>query len=199
MEKIKKLFGNYYLLSAFCVLLGMFFIIWPDMIPNAISYILGGVIILSGVIEIGRFITAKDNGASPAWLVRGIIFGVLGVFLIIKPDVLYRVISIMLGIYLLASGLIALYNSMLVRKHNNGEGWQPAFVFAVITIILGIVMLFASKLPFIALGVMLVISGLSNFFGSLTGTRKAEKVLGLTTSDKNSRGDDNDKQYIDVQ
>ncbi|MBR6873136.1 MAG: DUF308 domain-containing protein [Ruminococcus sp.] len=195
MEKLKKLLGNYYLLSAFCILLGLFFIIWPDMIPRAISYILGGVIILCGVIEIGRFVTAKENESSPAWLVRGIVFGVLGVFLIIKPDVLYRVIAIILGIYLLTSGIIALYNSMLVRKHNNGVGWQPALVFAVVTIILGIVMLFASKLPFIALGVMLVISGLSNFFGSVTGTRKAEKVLGITTSKDDGSGD---RKFIDV-
>ena len=201
MSNVKKLFGNYLLLSALCILLGLFFIIWPEKINNVISYIIGGVIILLGVLDISRFLMTSSNpeGVGPVGIIRGIIFGAIGLFLILKPDFVFRVISFAFGIYMLASGSLSLYDAMRIRKHNNGAGWQPTCVMASITIIIGLVMLFAPFTQYVVLGVMLVISGISNVFGAFIGKRKVEKILGLTTSDKDQSGDKKDRQYIDVQ
>lgn len=200
MNNVKKLFSNYLLLSALCILLGLFFIIWPEEINNVISYIIGGVTILLGVLDISRFLMTQSDpeGVGPVGIIRGIIFGAIGLFLILRPDFVFRVISFAFGIYMLASGSLSLYDAMRIRKHNNGVGWQPTCVMASITIIIGLVMLFAPFTQYVVLGVMLVISGVSNIIGAFSGKRKVEKLLGLTaSSDKSSS--DNDKKYIDVQ
>lgn len=200
MEKVKSFFSNYFLLSAISVLIGVFFIVKPDTIPNAISYIAGGVIIAVGVVEVGRFLTAGEGQGTPVWLVRGVILAAVGLFIILRPDFIYRVFSFVFGVYMLASGLLALYDAMRIKKHNGGQGWQIPCALAVITVVAGIVMLFNPLLPFVALGVILVVSGVTNLFGALTGKKKVEKLLGLSSGKDVGRdgGKKNDKQYIDV-
>ncbi len=200
MSNIKKLFSNFILLSALCVLLGLFFIIWPEGINNVISYIIGGVIILVGIMDISRFLmTSGDPSAlGPVVIIRGIIFSAVGLFLILKPDFVFRVISFVFGIYMLASGSLSLYDAMRIRKHNNGEGWQATAVMASLTVIIGLVMLFAPFTQYVVLGVMLVISGLTNVIGALSGKKKVEKVLGITMKDDNGGDDSGDRKFIDV-
>ncbi len=198
MNNLKKLFSNFVLLSALCVLLGLFFIIWPEGINNVISYIIGGVIILVGVLDISRFLMSggSPEGVGPVGIVRGIIFSAVGLFLILKPDFVFRVISFMFGIYMLASGSLSLYDAMRIRKHNNGAGWQATCIMASVTIIIGLVMLFAPFTQYVVLGVMLVVSGVTNLFGAFSGKRKVEKILGISTKDNGSS--DNDTHFIDV-
>ena len=203
MDKVKSFFSNYFLLSAISILFGVFFILKPETIPHAISYILGGIIIAIGVVEIGRFITADEGNSTPIWLIRGILLAAIGLFFILRSDFLYRVFSLIFGLYMLANGLVALYDAMRIRKHNNGQGWQLPCVFAAITVIAGIVMLFSPLLPFVALGVILVISGITNLFGALTGKKKVEKILGIKTSDGGDGSDPRlgggeDRKFIDV-
>ncbi|MBR6044848.1 MAG: DUF308 domain-containing protein [Ruminococcus sp.] len=200
MERIKKVFGNYFLFSAVCVLLGVFFIANPDTIPKAFGYIVGGVIIAVGVVEIGRFLAAGNQ--SPVMLIRGIIFAAIGLFVILQSDFIYRILSVCMGTYMLASGLVVIVNALRVKKHDSTARWQLVCALGCITVVLGIVMLFTPLLPFVALGVILVISGVSNLFGSFSGKRQTEKVLGLPgdteDGDRSDKGGKKNAGYIDV-
>ena len=69
---------------------------------------------------------------------------------------------------------------------------------ASLTIIIGLVMLFAPFTQYVVLGVMLVISGLTNVIGALSGKKKVEKVLGITMKDDNGGDDSGDRKFIDV-
>ncbi len=199
MERIKSFFSNYFLISLICVMVGVFFILNPDTIPKITIYIVGGVIIAFGVFLIGSFVMANKGGEdSPAKIIQGIIFAAIGVFVLIRGDFIYRAISLALGTYMLASGLVSLYNALRIRKHNRSSGWQLTCVLSSLTIIAGAVMLFTPLLPFVVLGVILVVSGVTNFFGSLVGKKKVEKYLGLPDSGNDDGGSKRDRGFIDI-
>ena len=60
MEYIKKVFRNYWVLSVFCVVLGIALIINPQFFTNAIGYVVGGLFAGYGVIELIKYF-AKAN------------------------------------------------------------------------------------------------------------------------------------------
>ena len=75
MEYLKKLFRNYWVLSIFCIVLGIALIIKPGFFTDAICYVIGGLFAAFGAADLIRYF-AKDraDAAYSSGLVRGIIF-----------------------------------------------------------------------------------------------------------------------------
>ena len=52
MEYIKKVFRSYWVLSIFCVVLGIALIIDPNFFTDAIGYVIGGLFTAFGAVEL---------------------------------------------------------------------------------------------------------------------------------------------------
>lgn len=198
MSTLKKIFANYLLLSAICVVLGAALVAKPDFFTRAISYTIGGLAIATGIEEIVRYIVkGEDRRDFVSCLFRGIVLCALGLFLVLNPDFIFKVIAISLGIYMLISGTLGLMNTKDISK--NADGWKVPLIFSAVTAIAGIVILFNPMLPtdimFMVLGIMLIVSGVSNLVGSFSAGRKL-KMIKRAYEDTI---DDDGKEYIDIE
>lgn len=198
MSTLKKIFANYILLSAICVLLGAALVAKPSFFSHAISYTIGGLAIATGIEEIVRYIVkGEDRRDFVSCLFRGIVLCALGLFLVLNPDFIFKVIAISLGIYMLISGTLGLMNTKDISK--SADGWKVPLIFSGITALAGIVILFNPMLPsdimFMVLGIMLIVSGVSNLVGSFSTGRK----LKMIKKAYDDTVDEDGKEYIDIE
>lgn len=198
MEYLKKLFRNYWVLSIFCIVLGIALIIKPGFFTDAICYVIGGLFAAFGAADLIRYF-AKDraDAAYSSGLVRGIIFAAIGIFIIARPDFIPKVIAIFCGLYMLISGIVNIQDSLNLRRAGVLQ-WKTSLVPAVITTTVGVVLLFNPLLlgdaAMIVLGAALLISGITNLFGCASAMSKMKKVDKLVKKELKHKKDD----FIDI-
>lgn len=200
MSMLKKLFRNYFLLSLVCILLGIALIVNPEFFTHAISYTIGGLSVGVGAISIIRYVTkGEDKDEYVSNLLRGIVLSIIGIFLIAKPDFIFKVIAFAFGFYMLFSGIVSLMNSMDIKRADGN--WVPPCVFASITAVLGLIILLNPLAPFkIAvriLGIALLVSGITNMSGSLSGNRQLKNIEKNIKKSLKSKSDKDD--FIDIE
>lgn len=149
--------------AVLCVILGFLLIIWPGTSTQVVCMVLGGVLAGYGVIQILMYLFAKEHTIYlQGMLVLGIVFAVLGVWILLNPTGIIKAVPIIMGIIIIIHGL-----------HNSGKGWElkklgyeswwVAFLFGVLTIVLGVVLVVN---PFTAVNtVVRVIGGIFVYNG----------------------------------
>lgn len=205
MKGLKKIFGNYLLLSAICIILGAALIASPESLVKVISYTIGGISLAVAALEIARFLLSKnssdEDSDSPGvfLLVRGLVLAAIGIFLIVKPDFLAQVFSFAFGLYMLVSGGVSLYESLRIKKQVN-DGWQMTCALSLITVIGGIVIIVTPMLltdiMITMLGILLVVTGVSNLIGTVVGKSKIEGLL--KDQESSSKRKKKDREFIDI-
>jgi len=198
MEYIKKMFRNYWVLSVFCVVLGIALIVNPHFFTNAIGYTVGGLLTAYGVVELIRyFVKTKESPMYATGLVLGVILCAAGIFIIVRPDFIPKIIAIIFGLYMLISGICNLQDALNLRRQGL-ENWRVSGIPAVITTVVGIVLvinpLFLTDAALIILGICLLVSGLSNIIGCFSAGRNLKKLNSIVK--KNNRRDRD--EFIDI-
>ena len=92
---VKKLKWNLILMSLLYVGLGIFLVMKPGTALNIVCYALGGVVLACAAVQLVRYF-AVERGVfqSQLTLVSGIVCLALGAFLIIRSDIVVRVLPI---------------------------------------------------------------------------------------------------------
>ncbi len=169
MEKIlKKLKTNVLISSLLCVLLGLVLVFWPGLSIQIVCTAVGAVLMISGVVRIVSYVTARDG--SMYFLVNlifGIIFAVVGVWIVIKPAKVLAMIPIIVGIVIALHGLHNLQQAMDLCQ-SKYDKWWIALLLGILTIGFGILLICR---PFAAIdtvvmliGIFLIYDGLSNIW-----------------------------------
>lgn len=203
MDYLKKVFRNYWVLSVFCIVLGIALIINPGFFTKAIGYVVGGLFAGYGVIELIKyFAKANEMPEYSTCLVRGIILCATGVFIIVKPDFIPKVIAIVCGLYMLISGIVNIQDSINLKRADVYD-WKKYCIPAVITTLLGIVLLFnpliVSDIAMMVLGIALLASGLFNVAGCFGLHGKMKKLNNIVKSSGRNKPYSNDEdKYIDI-
>ncbi|MEG2769585.1 MAG: DUF308 domain-containing protein, partial [Oscillospiraceae bacterium] len=123
--------------TAVSCLLGLILVIWPSQTMRLVSYVLGGLIILIGLVKSVLYFLQKDFAGFYHYdLVIGIVCVGMGVFLLFKPEVVSSIFPIVLGVIVIISSLLKLQNSLDLRR-NNYKGWWSILIFAILGVALG--------------------------------------------------------------
>ncbi len=202
MEYIKKLFRNYWVLSIFCIVLGVALIADPQFFTNAIGYVVGGLLTCYGVAELIKyFAKTRENIMYATGLVAGIILCAAGIFIIVRPDFIPKIIALIFGFYMLISGIVNLQDALNLRRAGY-DSWRVSGIPAVITIIIGILLvvnpLFLTDAALTILGISLLISGLSNIFGCFSAGRSLKRMSKATRQLANRSRKNNTEEFIDI-
>ena len=169
MEKIlKKLKTNVIISSLLCVILGLVLLLRPGLSIQIVCTAVGAVLIISGAIRIVGYFTAGDGSLySQVNLIFGIVFAVVGVWIVIKPDKVLAIIPIIVGIVISLHGLHNLQQGVDLCK-NKYDKWWIALILGIFTLGFGILLICR---PFAAIdtvvmliGVFLIYDGLSNIW-----------------------------------
>ncbi len=169
MEKIlKKLKTNVLISSLLCVLLGLVLVFWPGLSIQIVCTAVGAVLMISGVVRIVSYVTARDGSMYfQVNLIFGIIFAVVGVWIVIKPAKVLAIIPIIVGIVIALHGLHNLQQAMDLCQ-SKYDKWWIALLLGILTIGFGVLLICR---PFAAIdtvvmliGIFLIYDGLSNIW-----------------------------------
>lgn len=193
-DYVKKAFRNYWLLSIFCVVVGIVLIINPGIFTAVLGYTIGGFLTLYGIIKLVMYFTKREE--YPTNLVSGIILDAAGIFIMVKPDFIPKVIALIFGIYMIISGVVSIQDSLNL-KNSGDEQWKISGIPAIITTIVGIIMVFNPLAPVnvavMILGIALLVSGITNIIGCCTANSKLRKFEKLEKSNRYDKDD-----FIDI-
>lgn len=162
-DRLKNLSVSFVLLSVLYVLLGLVLLIWPATVMDALCYLTGGILLLYGAISIVGFCREEMRTAgSFLTLLLGIVAAAVGAVLLFQPALFQSILTVILGLYILIDGLLNLKRAMELRRMEH-MGWTLYLILSLITVVLGLLVVFRPMLAGTALvrliGVSLLYSG----------------------------------------
>ena len=119
------------IMAILVILFGLFLVIWADEVTNAMSIVIGILIILYGIRKIYEYFTFKVDTGN---IIIGIISIVFGLFLTINLSFIKELISFIIGIYIL---LISINSLITILKLNSVAKYNKSIILTVIGIIIG--------------------------------------------------------------
>lgn len=140
-KTMKKILKSSLMGSLFLMALGILLIFQSEATIVTISYIIGAVLIASGVMAILTFFKQESNNITGMNMVYGVACIVLGILVITNPHAIASVIPVVMGIIIIVNSGTKLQYSLDLKKNKN-ELWKSTMILAIITTICGIVLIF---------------------------------------------------------
>ena len=167
----KKLKWNLILMSVLYLALGIFLLMVPGTALNVVCYALGAVVLACAVVQLVRYF-AVERGIfqSQLTLISGLVCLGLGAFLIIRSDIVVRILPIVFGLFVIFDSLGRIQNALELRRCNY-DSWKGFLLLAVLSIVLGVMMILnpfgTMETLVMAIGVILIIEGALNLLSAL--------------------------------
>jgi uncharacterized membrane protein HdeD (DUF308 family) len=139
-------------LGVICVATGIAAMVWPDITLLAIGIIFGIYLLIAAVIEIFDAIFGPPGGRALS-AILGVLALIAGVICIRRPGESLLAIVIVVGVYLIAEGVIRFVRAFDVR---DGRGW--ALALGALDAIVGIVILAWPKLGLVTLAILFAVT-----------------------------------------
>lgn len=152
MRSIKD---SYIVTSVLYILLGLVLFIYPEMSLKLVCNMIGALILIYGGIKIFSWFRNRESGFFRFDLILGIVFAVIGGFLLLRPDIIVSILPVTIGIYILFDSLVNLRQAFDLKEAGY-EKWWSMLILAVIMIILGLIMIFN---PFGTVSLMVMFMG----------------------------------------
>ena len=167
----KKLKWNLILMSVLYLGLGVFLLLVPGTALNVVCYALGAVVLACAVVQLVRYF-AVERGVfqSQLTLISGLVCLGLGAFLIIRSDIVVRILPIVFGLFVIFDSLGRIQNALELRRCQYSS-WKGFLLLALLSIALGVVMIVdpfgAMETLVMAIGIILIVEGALNLLSAL--------------------------------
>ena len=167
----KKLKWNLILMSLLYLALGIFLLMVPGTALNVVCYALGGVVLACAAVQLVRyFVVERGVFQSQLTLISGLVCLALGAFLILRSDVVVRVLPIVFGLFVIFDSLGRIQNALELRRCGY-PSWKIFLLLAVLSVVLGIVMVVdpfgTMETLVMAIGLILILEGALNLLSAL--------------------------------
>ena len=140
-NKFKFIVSGYALIG---FLAGLILSIWPEETINFICYVIGfSLIFFGGSKTIGYFRQKENVSFYKFGLVVGVACTAVGIFIIIKPDVIASFFPLVLSLIIIISSLVKLQSAADLQR-NGYEKWWIVLILAILGIGLGLTIMFNS-------------------------------------------------------
>lgn len=156
------------------VLFGLLLIVKPLEMMSVISILLGAVFIIIGFLKIVDYFTSKDK--EDYLLTMALISVIFGVIVLFCSDIISGIFRIILGIWIIASGIRNFQTSLVWKEVKSGL-WTLTVVFAMLMIIAGIVVLVSDTLALQIVGVIILIYAILDLITRAVFIKKVKNYL----------------------
>lgn len=161
------------------ILLGLFLAIWPESTTLTVVYLLALVLAVTGATSLIAYFRHKGTSkGSSGVLATGIFFLLVALFMVIFPEAIAGLFSLVLGLLLTLSGLVNVVRSIELRGYS-GNAWIFMLVVSLVVAIGGVVIVvnpFDTTVMFVlVLGVLLMIKGVVDLVIEVTLRRSSKK------------------------
>ena len=153
---------------------GILLIAKPDEMMSMLSNLLGFVFVIIGCLKLIDYFTSKDK--EDYLLTISLIFIIIGTIILLSPNIISNLFSIVLGIWIIATGL-SNFQTTLVWKNIKSGYWTVALVFSMLTIIAGIVILASTTLAVQIVGIIIAIYAILDIITKTIFIKKIEDSL----------------------
>ena len=129
---MKKMFKSSLLNSIMLVVLGFLLIFESEATIVSISYIIGAIIIVLGVVAGLKYVkNINNNSRNELDIVYGIVSVVLGVVIIKNPHAIASIIPFIVGIIIIINSAAKLQYS-IEMKNNENSLWKTTMIISLI-------------------------------------------------------------------
>ncbi len=138
-----SMFRNWWLLALKGVLLlvmGAYVLLNAELALAALVFYLGLLALLGGVAEVALAIVNRDKPQWTGYLLEGLLDIGIGALLLARPGVV-ELIPIMLGVWIVASGMLLLVRTLRARQEG-GAYWANWLVLSTLLVLLGLWLIF---------------------------------------------------------
>jgi len=163
-----------WLVTIAIILFGLALLIWPGQTTGLILNFIGGLLMLIGAFRIVRYFIRSRKGAAYNYnmdLSIGGILALIGLLIYIFKGFLLSLVPTIIGVILLASGLIKLQSALDLRRIGRLR-WQIQLITASISAVMGLIILFnpfgTALLMTRAIGAAILIEGIQDAFSLRT-------------------------------
>lgn len=168
MNIFKKLKLSTIMDAILCCVAGLILILWPGATMTFLCKALSIILICAGIVLLITFFTAGDKSFfMSANFLLGLVVTIIGVWIFMRPEIFIALIPAIAGIMIIVGGVINLTQtvSLISASYRN---WWVALILAVITILLGIFLIFypldAVGIAVRIVGVIMLYNGISNMW-----------------------------------
>ena len=180
MSEIKKFFTKLkwekLVTAIVAIVLGIVFVADPNGSGDAVCKVAGVAMIVLAAAMLIRYFTSAQ--LFPENLIFSAVLLLLGIFFIAKSGVVMTVLGLFFGIFLVIDGESKVRDGIDAAKAKM-QGWWIWFILALLTIVLGILVMFGESVMTL-LGVSLIVDGVSDIVTTLwlsAGVRKVKKEI----------------------
>lgn len=180
MSEIKKFFTKLkwekLVTAIVAIVLGIVFVADPNGSGDAVCKVAGIAMIVLAAAMLIRYFTSAQ--LFPENLIFSAVLLLLGIFFIAKSGVVMTVLGLFFGIFLVIDGASKIRDGIDAAKAKM-QGWWIWFLLALLTIVLGILVMFGESVMTL-LGISLIVDGVSDIVTTLwlsAGVRKVKKEI----------------------
>jgi len=170
MEKImKSIIKSSFLTSTILVILGLLLFLESDNTIVAISYLLGGTIIILGVVAFIKYLKSDKSIVNSFEIIYGIITIVFGAFIISNPNLVATVIPLVIGVWVLIKSSFKITYAIEL-KNSNSSIWQPTLITSILSALVGVFMIFnpfkTSVIVFKIIGIAILVYAIADIIST---------------------------------
>ena len=167
------------------IAVGILFVARPDTSSTFLCKIAGIVILAAGIISLIVF-AAYSYYSGGGGLIFGMALTAAGIFCLVHPDTVTGLLSVIFGIFIIIDGANSISEAILCSRAHV-SGWLPMLIIAVITTVLGFVVMFGTfDAIIIFAGVALIIVGVVDLVLIAVFTRRVNEARDLMDAKRNA-------------
>lgn len=145
-EQFRRLRVMSFCFAVILLLLGIFLVIRPGAAIRFICFLIGLCLLAYGIfLTVNYFAELRSRNVKnplPYRIILGVILIVIGLLIIFHPEGIISFASVLLAVILFAFAVDSFFETSLFRSYQDGRWWVQ-LISAVITTVLGLVLVFA--------------------------------------------------------
>ncbi len=165
------------LISIAFALIGIFMIVKTDLAIKIISYVLGGIFIVIGIVKVISYFVSKGKYDFYNYdLVYGIIAVIIGLVTIFCSGLIESMFRFIVAFWIIYSGLIRF--SLALKLHAAKINmWGVSLILSIIMIIGGIYMIFQSGVLVLTVGIIMLVYSIIDLVENIIFIKYVDKLL----------------------
>ncbi len=167
-EFLKGLKANYTVSAALCILFGLVLLIWPGTTTRIVCMLLGGVLLIYGAFQVVICLMNRERTfLSQGMLILGIVLSVIGLWILLRPDMIIMAVPVIVGVVILIHGVHNVIQAVDLQRENYDKWWL-ALLLGILTVAFGGMLVFnpfaAVEMAVRMIGISLIYDGVSDMW-----------------------------------
>lgn len=190
---LKKVKWDSIIISLFTIVIGILCVAMPDAAGDVLCIVFGSFLIAMSMVLFVRYFSF-DRLLGAHLLIMAVVMLILGIFCLVYPGALQSILTVLFGLFIVIDSASSLADSIYCAKAKI-KGWSILFVLSLLTIVLGISVIFSNfDTVMIFAGCSLIIEGLRRLIMTLVYSHKIKQAKKEVLKTEN----EDDKNIIDI-